>query len=139
MTLRIVREPPPNYQEVLAVFPAAAKPGTYFCFGRAIFVPVGNANVSAWLMAHEEIHAQRQGGDPAGWWRRYLDDPAFRLAEELPAHQAEFHYFDGKPRRERMFYLRQAATRLSSKLYGNLVTPHKAKQLITGRLNPDDL
>lgn len=133
MTLRIVREPPPNYQEVLAAFPFASHPGTYFTYGKCIFVPVGDAMVSDHMQAHETIHAERQADNPAGWWRRYLDDRDFRLAEELVAHQAEFRHFEGSPRAQRRFYLRQAAHRLASPLYRLGITVHHAKRLITGR------
>lgn len=137
MSLRVLAEPPPCYGEIIEAFPFARQPGTYFTYGRCIFIPAGRLHVSDHMQVHETVHADRQGNDPAGWWRRYLQDQEFRLAEELAAHQAEFQFFDGRPRRERQFYLRQAAHRLSSPLYRLGITSHKAKQLITGRQNPD--
>lgn len=136
MGLRIIHQPPPNYAAVVAIFPFAKRRGTMFCYGRAIFIPNGGS-VSPALMAHETVHADRQGNDPAGWWARYLVEQQFRFDEELPAHIAEYRWFDGCPRPERRIMLRQIAARLAGPLYGRLVTVHEAKRLITGRDNPD--
>lgn len=139
MTLQIIRQPPPNYAEVVAVFPAAAHHGTFFCYGRAIYIPNGGT-VSPSLQVHETVHADRQmayPGGPAAWWARYLIDPQFRFDEELPAHVAEYRCYADDPRPQRRFMLRQIAARLAGPLYGRLVTVHEAKRLITGRDNPD--
>lgn len=135
MTLRIVKEPPPCYAEIIAAFPFATRPGTYFCYGRAIFIPTGRADVSKHLMEHEEVHAKRQElhGGPARWWLDYIHDTQFRLNEELLAHQAEVAHFDGRPRGIRRIALRNAAHRLSSPLYRLGITPHMAKLMICAR------
>lgn len=142
MTLRIVNETPPNYADLIAVFPFARRPGTYFTYGRAIFIPnptfgPDGLTVSPWMQKHETVHADRQGRDPAGWWRRYVDDVEFRLAEELEAHRAEFAHFASDNRSLRRRMLRHIAHRLSGPLYGNILTTHKAKRLITGLENPE--
>ncbi len=139
MSLRIIHQPPPNYAAVVAVFPAAKRPGTMFCNGRTIWIPNGGTVTPA-LMAHETVHADRQmvyPGGPDAWWARYLIDGQFRFDEELPAHIAEYRWFEGRPRGERMCMLRQIAARLAGPLYGRLVTMHQAKRLITGKDNPD--
>lgn len=89
--MRIVVARPPNYAAIVAVFPAAANPGVIFTYGDTIFNPT-NAHISHELRAHEGIHGTRQTAARArieDWWQHYLEDPAFRLGEELPAHQAE--------------------------------------------------
>lgn len=142
MSLSIIFEPPPNYADILKVFPKASMPGVYFCYGRAIFIanPTGQP-VHGSLMAHESVHAERQiAVTPEAWWLRYLDDAEYRLNEEIVAHQAEYRYFEemaGVQRNERSRMLRIIAHKLAAPLYGNMVTPHRAKQLITGRENPD--
>lgn len=70
MALKIIFQPPPNYAEILAVFPHAARAGVFFCYGRAIWNPSG-ATISPSLMAHETVHADRQASDPDGWWKKY--------------------------------------------------------------------
>lgn len=134
--MNIVIARPPNYDQIAAVFPIERFPGAFFCYGDTIYNPSGSVIPPA-LLAHESVHSQRQtslriAGNPERWWEFYLADPAFRLAEELPAHRAEWQHFCGQGygRGERRRYLSQIAQRLSSPLYGSLVTKDKARSLI---------
>jgi hypothetical protein len=85
--MRDIRDVPPLFDEIDAVFGVRGKP-ILFAWGDKIFNPAG-VTIPQELIAHEAVHGKRQG-DVVGWWRRYLVDPEFRLAEELPAHVAEF-------------------------------------------------
>lgn len=110
---------PPNYREVNAAFNIRGK-GVIFAWGDTIYNP-SRVKIPPELIAHETVHGLRQNGDPAGWWKRYIADPAFRLDEEIPAHQAEYRV-SGK--------LDAIAARLSGPLYGNLISLDKALSLI---------
>lgn len=122
---------PPNYSAIITAFPHVARsPGVIFCYGETIHAP--GRDVTPYDVAHERVHSERQGSDPAGWWDRYLSDPQFRFDEELAAHIAEYRWFAGKPRNERRFMLRQIAQRLAGPLYGARITTRTAKMLITG-------
>lgn len=122
----IVRRRPPLFDEIDAAFKIAGKP-VLFAFGDTIFNPEG-VEVSDALHAHEWVHGQRQMGDVEGWWRRYIADRDFRLTEELLAHKVEYDTLcEGKPRNERRFYLRQIAGKLSSPLYGRLISFEAAR------------
>lgn len=134
--MKIVHALPPNWPEIHAAFPRVNPRGTYFCYGPAIYNP-GGGTISAALLVHEEVHSKRQGDDPAGWWRLYIESPQFRFDEELPAHIAEYQWFAGAGRGERRMRLRQIAQRLASPLYGRMITVHAAKRLISGKDNPD--
>lgn len=135
--MKIIHAWPPNIEEIAAALPQAKTTrGVYFAYAPNIYIPHGG-DLAPSLRAHEAEHIKRQGGDPAGWWKRYLTDTTFRFDEELAAHQAEYRHFDGRPRNERRFYLRQISQRLAGRLYGGLCTVHRAKQLITGRINPE--
>lgn len=122
---------PPNFERIAAVFPRAGNPGVIFAFGDTIFNPSGGEITPA-LFAHEGVHGERQGSDPEAWWERYLADKAFRLAEEIPAHQAEYRTFcaQGHGRTERRRYLAIIAGRLASPLYGHLIGFAEAKEVI---------
>jgi hypothetical protein len=67
------------------------------------------------------------------WWTRYLADPEFRLAEEIPAHRAEYKTFCSRVRdyQARMRFGRAIAERLGGPLYGGLITPAEARKRIT--------
>lgn len=138
MPLEIVDGYPPNFEEIAKALPAARKPGVIFTYGSVLYAPThgrpGGVQIPTWLMAHEEVHAQRQEayGDLQGWWRRYIDEPRFRFAEELPAHIEEWRIVkrDVAVRQHRRRLLHEIATRLSSPLYGNVVPYKTARELI---------
>ena len=129
--MKVVRDRPPNFDRIATVFPVHKYPGAIYAYGDTIYNPSGNS-LSAALHAHEEVHSERQGGDPEAWWERYLVEPAFRLAEEIPAHRAEWEAFCkmGFGRGERRRYLAIIAGRLASPLYGHLTTFARAREII---------
>lgn len=118
------------YDELDAVFHVRGKKGVVFTFGDAIYVPDGHPVAPA-LQAHEEVHCARQP-DPASWWRRYIDDPEFRLAEEIPAHRAEYRFIcnEYRDRNLRAQLLHALANRLSGPLYGSLIKASDARRMI---------
>lgn len=138
--MKVIKAFPPNYRMINDAFAVRGKP-VIFCWGDTIFNPAGVA-VGPALLAHESVHSVRQKADPcgvSGWWARYVADPAFRLAEEIPAHRAEFRYWRGQATADRQvkgfrsaadFHLLQIAQRLASPLYGSLISLAEAKVLI---------
>lgn len=132
--MRIVIDYPPMFNQIRIAFPDAVKPGVVFAWGDTLYNP-SNGKVPRELMAHEEIHAERQGkteSDIIDWWNRYLVDPGFRLDEELPAHQAEYRAYCKRHGSGREKFLGHVAARLASPLYGGLVNFREAKNLVMG-------
>jgi hypothetical protein len=74
------------------------------------------------------VHCVRQGSDPDGWWNRYLDDPKYRMEEEVLAHRAE--YLALLNIGASVHELDKVAGRLSSPLYGGNLTVEQARALI---------
>ena len=70
------------------------------------------------LEAHEQVHCDRQGRNPDGWWNRYLSDIKFRLDEEVLAHKAEYETAIRlvPNRQSRRAHLKIIAKRLSGSL-----------------------
>jgi hypothetical protein len=133
--MKVVFEKPPNFDAIAAVFPVGGK-AVFFCFGSIIYNPNGAVLTDA-LIAHEDIHRQQQGDDPLGWWEKYLADKKFRLEQEVPAHRAEYEAFCKEQyskgihdRVARRLYLKDCARRLSSPLYGNMVSATRAKWMM---------
>lgn len=132
----IKNEYPPLIDAIDAAFNVRGKP-IVFAYGDTIYNPRGG-ELSPCIVAHEGVHGERQlaydgrGGDPVrAWWYRYIAEPEFRLAEEIPAHVREYVVFGrAVSRHERRFYLTHVAQKLSSDLYGNLITFADAKALI---------
>ena len=131
--MKVVTDRPPNYDLIIRRFPAVRQmTGVLYTYGDEIYNPDGVA-ISASLQAHEEIHSQRQLEQGVNvWWGEYLTDTKFRLEEELVAHQKEFEVVCaiGGDRRRRQFALKYMARRLSSPMYGHMVSFKKAKKLI---------
>lgn len=133
--MKIVVGRPPNFEQIAAVFPIARGPGAIFTFGDTIFSPGGEHLVTPELKAHEGVHYSRQTGDLTkieAWWSRYLVDAEFRLAEELPAHRAEYRQFCAQHRdyNRRARFLHVIAARLAGPLYGGLITAAAARRSI---------
>lgn len=131
MKIAIAR--PPNWDEILKVFPVAGK-AVIFTFGDTIYNPEGIL-IGPALVAHEACHSVRQAKHPGkadAWWQTYLEDPAFRLAEEVPAHHAEYRNYISRQRdrNEHAKYLHNVALRLSGPLYGGITSLNQAKRLI---------
>jgi hypothetical protein len=122
--LKIEIAKPPNYDEILKVFPKAGDYGVIFAYGDTIFNPSG-VEISPPLMAHEEVHGRRQRGgicDPDVepvriWWGEYLADPEFRYREEILAHAAEFRVQMPRDRNLRAQLAINTARRLIAPLY----------------------
>jgi hypothetical protein len=129
--MKVLNERPPRFAEILKVFPMAGDPGVIFAWGEVIYNPSGG-KLRQEIISHEEVHGKRQGNAVESWWDRYLIDPQFRLEEELPAHKAEYMRFCARHsnRAKREHYLMHVAEKLSSPLYGNVITMQKAVDLL---------
>lgn len=126
--MRVVPEFPPNYAEIVAAFPGIRGRQPIFAWGDVIYNP-HRIQIPPELVAHEQVHAQRQGVSPALWWQRYIADLRFRLMEELLAHAAEYRFIAESPdsnRHARRAALKAIAQRLASPLYGSLISARDA-------------
>lgn len=128
--MRVVEDYPPLWDEINARFHLDGwRP--ILAWGDIIYNPTGIV-VTPSLMAHEAVHGRRQAGDIEGWWRRYMEDAAFRLAEEIPAHRAEYQVAlaGAANRNARRATEKLVAKRLSGALYGRMITLPAARRLI---------
>ena len=130
--MKVVDGHPPNFDEILSAFPGAGGESVMFCWGNTIYAP-GRTSVADHFHAHEAVHSIQQGNDPAGWWKSYIASAIFRLDQEIPAHRAEFEFrCNGMGRRQRRILLRETAKKLTSPLYGSLISLGKAKAALRG-------
>lgn len=130
--MRIITDFPPNISDIADVFPLRG--GEVFAYGDAIYNP-GGAPLPPWIVAHEQVHfvQQHDAGGAVAWWGRYLTDPKFRYEQELEAHRVEYKEFCSTTRatrNERRAYLKALARRLSSPMYGSVVTYAEARKAI---------
>jgi len=125
---------PPNFKDIIKIFPAAENPDCIFAYGHTIYIPNGK-KLPIQLLKHEFVHCQRQGTAEDGiieWWDKYLKDLDFRYVEEKIAHIAEYQKaceisINRQQKRQHMSVI---AKRLSSSLYGNMVTYSEARRVL---------
>jgi len=128
--MQIVHDYPPVWDEIRVAFPGVARFRPIFAWGPLIYNPF-KIDVAPALIAHEEVHGERQMPDVKGWWRRYMDDMDFRLAEEIPAHVVEYQFMCRTgPRQARRRALKEVSLKLASPLYGKLLTRSMAADRI---------
>lgn len=118
---------PPNYKEIAA----RLKPtdNTVFAYDGVIYVPSGGS-LPYHLVIHEHVHfkQQKEIGGAEKWWERYMEDPEFRLEQELEAYRAQYHSL--RSRGERRILAHKFASDLASPMYGSLLSKKEALALI---------
>lgn len=134
--MKIIKAYPPNFSQLKKAFPfIVGRPGILYAWGDRIYNPSG-VKVQPWLLAHEEVHGRQQriAYDTQAWWEAYIRLPNFRLREELEAHRVEWKaYLSTFPENSPFDpcpYLERMAERLSSPLYGNMISKAEAKHEI---------
>jgi hypothetical protein len=137
--MKVVVALPPNIEQLRRVFPALRghENDTVFTWGETVYAPGGAHILTPALRAHEGVHYSRQTNNAMrieAWWNNYMSDAEFRLAEELPAHRAEFKQFcaDHRDSNQRIRFLHSIGARLASPLYGGLLSAAQARRVILG-------
>lgn len=125
----IVKGWPPNIVEITESFNLPK--GVIFTYGNTIYNPSGD-QLSQALLEHEFVHVRQQADKPEAWWGKYLDDPEWRLEQELEAHRAEWKTFYRSTfsREKRAQYLWGISCRLAGPMYGGLLTIKEARERI---------
>lgn len=129
--MKIVQGFPPNYNRIKEVFDLTGK-NPIFCWGDIIYFPNGT-KLDEHLIVHESVHSeqQKEAGGPEMWWAQYLDDPRFRLSQEVTAYRAQYKFVsENSSRQVSRNFLKIIAKDLSSPMYGSLVNLQEAINLI---------
>ncbi len=135
----VIHSKPPNFDAIAVAFPAVlTRKGILYTYGGNVYNPDG-VPIPPWLIEHESAHIDQQRNIGAEeWWRRYLAEPQFRLAQELPAVLIEYKTFcETEPfpnRIKRAQFLDGIAERISSQLYGYMVRRKDAMRLLKQRV-----
>jgi hypothetical protein len=127
--VQVIQDFPPNIDSIRAAL--TPDESAVFTYGPVIYAPKGIDWHDVPLIAHEKVHMRQQGQAPAHWWDRYLVDANFRLWQEVEAYHRQ--YMVAKRRlhpKLRQAYLQVLAGFLSSAMYGSIVSPSKAEQLV---------
>lgn len=85
------------------------------------------------VAVHEAVHIEQQKKIGAeNWWNEYLSSPAFRLLQEIEAYRAQVSFIKKtvKDRNTVFLLIRKLAFDLSGPMYGGLMSPIKAREII---------
>lgn len=133
--MKISTQYPPNYKEIVAAFPVVERQRiAIFGYGDTLFNPF-EITLSQDLIIHESEHARQQAHNATVaklWWTRYISDSQFRLEQEIEAYGAQLEFL-GKDanRANRKKYLRIVGDMLGGPVYGNMIKPKEARELLT--------
>jgi len=129
--LKIINGFPPNYRALNARFNIRGKP-VFITYGEMVYVTKPGVKLQPQDLAHEAVHSARQCAMGVNdWWALYLKDSQFRLDEEVLGHRAEVRALKDK-QLATPEHIKLIAQRLSSDLYGSMVTFERALKLIGG-------
>lgn len=130
--MKIKNSYPPNYDELIKHFDIADNPNIIFTYGNKLYVP-NKQNIPDDLIVHESIHMEQQKKiGVKEWWNKYIFDIDFRIDQEAEAYNAQYKYLkESFNRHDRRAKLKQLVEVFSGPVYGNILTPELAKELIT--------
>lgn len=129
--MKIIIAKPPIWEEANKLFKLQELGlGVIFTYGDIIYNPF-NIFVTTDLVAHESVHAEQQQHNETCaklWWKRYIEDPEFRIQQESAAYHAQYKCLckQHKDRNVRARKLYMLADQLSGPIYGNSVTHSEA-------------
>lgn len=134
LNVKILNEKPPIYDMLRENGLNFKEDKTIFTYGDAIYNPA-NIDIPQDLIAHEMEHMRQQReiqGGPEMWWARYIQDPLWRIQQEVEAYRVQYQYFCSKKksRDAQLRVLVAIGNVLGSATYGNVVTPAAAIRLI---------
>lgn len=87
------------------------------------------------IAAHEAVHIKQQKEiGTVEWWEKYINDPKFRLSQEVEAYQEQIAWLSEnvKDRNELYRKKRKIMNDISSSMYGDMCTYYEAQELLTG-------
>ena len=131
--MKIVPGHPPNISQIDQVLGVRSSKSIIYTYGDTIYAPGGIGGVTEDLKVHESVHMEQQSAfdSPDDWWDRYLEDPEFRLEQEIEAYRKQYEYINlHGNRKQRREAKREIAKTLASQMYGNIITRLDAERLL---------
>ena len=128
----IVNTIPPIYQTLHDKFKVEWDRGLVIAYFPNIHTK--NGSLSPDLQAHERTHLYQQEKFPGGvseWWKKYIDEPAFRLQEETMAYFVQVDYIKKNVigRNLRRALIKHIVTSFVT-MYGGIITKEQAKVVL---------
>lgn len=133
-TIEIVHGLPPIWAKAHKAFEIDDR-STVYAYGRKIFNPSG-IHIPEHVIEHEVTHMRQQEamGGPEKWWDMYLQDPSFRVNQEIEAYRAQYLFYCtfNRDRNAQARFLNQLAGYMASNMYGAPMSKMEAMKAIRG-------
>lgn len=125
----ISKEKPPIWNQLEGRFKVRWESGVIVTYGDTVYTI--NGNMSPDIVVHEQVHIDQQtiiGAEE--WWNKYLNDPQFRLQQELEAYSRQINYIVRHipNRKKQMAIIEHIWKSISSVSYGNMISYKEAKE-----------
>ena len=122
--MKVSLSKPPIYDECAKAFKLTGR--EIFTYGDTIYNPAG-FDIPDHLLIHELTHREQQKHDNTVaklWWRRYIDDPKWRIDQEVEAYAAQYAFICTKVKDKNARYknLHLLAVDLASPMYGSSIS-----------------
>lgn len=129
--MKIIYKKPVIWPLVRLAFPGAHWGQVLLTWGDGIYT---SKPLSVDLLSHESVHIVQQKMSKLWglvWWALYVFSSKFRLAQEIPAHQAQWKTICAtiKDRNQRDRARRQLATFISGPIYNKMISFDEAYKL----------
>lgn len=126
--MKIVKEFPPNFEKIKKAF--NVEKNVAFCYGNKIYNPY-EAKISDHVIIHESVHSEQQKDDPEGWWNKYIENPTFRITQEIEAYGAQLKFIRVRYGLDKaMQALHAFANAISSDVYGKVLDYSAGREAI---------
>jgi hypothetical protein len=128
--IKYSKEIPPIYYRCREKFGVDWDTGVIFTYGDTIYC---KKDLDAEMKVHEATHVKQQQDMGAEvWWDMYINDPAFRLTQEVEAYRNQYKFLQAHIKdRNRLFKEKhKILMHLSSSMYGNMVTYSQAMNIL---------
>jgi hypothetical protein len=99
---------------------------TIFAYDNVIYC---NGKLPDDLIIHEETHHKQQERDGLDYWtENYLNDPKYRLSQEIEAYQNQLRSI--KDKNKQLQIRLESARNISSQLYGGIIDYKQALEIL---------
>ena len=137
--IKIKKQKPPNFGEIIKAFPSVnwERP-LAFAYGDTVYHNL--EKMTEHLLIHESTHLHQQefGKKTKEWWDKYIQDPHFRVSQEIEAYGNQYKFVKARTNaRGADNFLDQCAHALSGEIYNNAISFAEARSKIRNHAKND--